>query len=65
MFQWIDTGMDSIALAQAMLDRGFLMAPGSLFSPTQAPGSWMRFNVATLDNPRMLEALREAMKQSP
>ncbi len=61
MFQWVDTGVDSIALAQAMLDRGFLMAPGSLFSPTQVPGTRMRFNVATLDNPRMLEALGDAL----
>ena len=61
MFQWVDTGIDSIALAQAMLDRGFLMAPGSLFSPTQAPGTWMRFNVTALRNPRMLAALAESI----
>jgi DNA-binding transcriptional MocR family regulator len=62
MFQWIDTGSDSIALAQAMLDRGFLMAPGSLFSPTQSPCSRMRFNVTTLHNPRMLAALAESIE---
>ena len=61
MFQWVDTGIDSISLAQAMLDRGFLMAPGGLFSPTHAPGTWMRFNVTTLNNPRMLAALDESI----
>ena len=49
------------AWAQKMLDRGFLMAPGSLFSPTHAPGTWMRFNVTTLNNPRMLAALDESI----
>ncbi len=61
MFLWVDTGIDSIALAQAMLDRGFLMAPGSLFSPTQAGSTWMRFNVTTLGNPKMIAALRHAI----
>ena len=61
MFHWVDTGIDSIALAQAMLDRGFLMAPGSLFSPSQAPGTRMRFNVTTLQNPKMLAALAESI----
>ena len=51
----------SVALAQAMLDRGFLMAPGSLFSPTQAGSTWMRFNVTTLGNPKMIAALRHAI----
>ena len=62
MFLWVDTGIDSIALAQAMLDRGFLMAPGSLFSPTQAPGTRMRFNVTALQNPKMLAALAESIR---
>ncbi|MGE0802915.1 MAG: PLP-dependent aminotransferase family protein [Lautropia sp.] len=61
MFHWVDTGVDSVALAQAMRERGFLMAPGSLFSPIQAPSTWMRFNVTTLDNPKMTAALAEAL----
>jgi len=64
MFVWADTGLDSQPLAEAMLDQGFLMAPGSLFSPDQRPSTWMRFNVATSGNPRMLEALESVVSRS-
>jgi DNA-binding transcriptional MocR family regulator len=61
MFAWMDTGQDSGPLAEVMLGQGFLMAPGSLFSPEQRASGWMRFNLATSGNPKMLAALAEAL----
>ncbi|KGD34116.1 aminotransferase-like domain-containing protein [Burkholderia pseudomallei] len=46
MFLWADTGVDSDALAAAAHEEGFLLTPGSLFSPQQSPSTWTRFNVA-------------------
>jgi DNA-binding transcriptional MocR family regulator len=47
MFLWADLGVDSQALATRMFDAGYVTAPGSLFSPSQLPSTWMRFNPAT------------------
>ena len=46
-FGWVDTGVDTDALAQRMLDEGFLTAPGSLFHATRTAGTLMRINFAT------------------
>ena len=54
--------LDAVPLAESMLEQGFLMAPGSLFSPDQRPSSWMRLNVATSLEPRMLSALQERLE---
>jgi DNA-binding transcriptional MocR family regulator len=64
MFVWADSDLDTVPLAEAMLEQGFLMAPGSLFSPDQRPSTWMRFNVATSLDPRMLRALQETLDRS-
>lgn len=47
LFGWVDTGVDTDALAQRMLDEGYLIAPGSLFHAARSPGSLMRINFAT------------------
>jgi len=47
LFGWVDTGVDTDALAQRMLDKGYLLAPGSLFHATRAPGTLMRINFCT------------------
>ena len=47
LFGWVDTGVDTDALAQRMLDEGFLTAPGSLFHATRTAGTLMRINFAT------------------
>jgi DNA-binding transcriptional MocR family regulator len=64
MFVWADAGLDTVPLAEAMLEQGYLMAPGSLFSPDQRPSTWMRFNVATSGNPRMLAALEATLART-
>lgn len=63
MFVWADAGRDTNPLAQAMLEQGFLLAPGSLFLPDQRPSPWLRFNVATSTAPRMLHALDQALQR--
>jgi DNA-binding transcriptional MocR family regulator len=47
LFGWVDTGVDTDALAQRMLDMGYLLAPGSLFHATRQPGTLMRINFCT------------------
>jgi DNA-binding transcriptional MocR family regulator len=53
MFVWADTGVDADALAAAGHEEGFLLTPGSLFSPHQSPTTWMRFNVANCGDPAL------------
>jgi len=61
MFLWADLGTDTNALATRLFDAGYLAAPGSLFCPSQLPSTWMRFNVASSQNPAMWRALQKAL----
>lgn len=47
LFGWVDTGVDTDALAQQLLDDGYLIAPGALFHAARTPGTLMRINFAT------------------
>ena len=47
LFGWVDTGVDTEALAQRMLDEGYLLAPGALFHAARKPSTLMRINFAT------------------
>ena len=47
LFGWVDTGVDTDALAQRMLDAGYLLAPGALFHAQRQPSTLMRINFAT------------------
>ncbi|RYY85435.1 MAG: PLP-dependent aminotransferase family protein [Comamonadaceae bacterium] len=47
LFGWVDTGVDTDALAQRMLDHGYLLAPGALFHAERKPSTLMRINFAT------------------
>ncbi|TXT38947.1 MAG: GntR family transcriptional regulator [Comamonadaceae bacterium] len=47
LFGWVDTGVDTDALAQRMLDKGYLLAPGALFHANHAPSTLMRINFCT------------------
>jgi len=51
MFLWADTGVCTDALTAAGHEAGFLLTPGSLFSPHQSPTTWMRFNIANCGDP--------------
>jgi len=61
LFGWVDTGVDTDVLAQRMLDVGYLLAPGSLFHASRAPGTLMRINFCTTQDAtfwRVFEAMR-------
>jgi DNA-binding transcriptional MocR family regulator len=47
LFGWVDTGVDTDALAQRMLDEGYLIAPGALFHAVRTPSTLMRINFTT------------------
>lgn len=61
MFVWMDAAQDTNVLAQVLMESGYLLAPGALFMPDQRPSTWLRFNVATSRNPKMLAALSTAL----
>jgi DNA-binding transcriptional MocR family regulator len=50
MFAWADCGRDTNVLAARAMDEGLLLAPGSLFSPTQLPSTKLRLNVAAMED---------------
>ena len=58
LFGWLDVGVDTERLAQPLLDAGWLTAPGALFSATRCPGSLMRVNMATSQDPAFWRQLR-------
>jgi len=47
LFGWVETGVDTDALAQRMLDEDYLIAPGALFHAARQPCTLMRINFAT------------------
>lgn len=57
LFAWLDAGVDTDRLAQALLDDGWLIAPGSLFHAVREPGSLMRVNVANSLDPAFWHCL--------
>jgi len=58
LFGWVDVGTDTEALAQVLLDDGWLIAPGVLFHATRRPSSLMRVNFATAQDARFWRHLR-------
>jgi DNA-binding transcriptional MocR family regulator len=60
MFIWADFGRDTNTIAAHGAEQGILCAPGSLFSPTQLPSTWMRVSAATCLNPTALRFLARA-----
>ena len=59
MFIWVDTGFDTNVLAEKAASQGFMLAPGSLFSPNQLPSSRMRINVAAMSDPGIWRFLEQ------
>ena len=63
LFGWVNTGVDTDALAGRLLDEGFLIAPGGLFYAQRAPSQLMRINFTTTQDAvfwRVFARLREA-----
>jgi DNA-binding transcriptional MocR family regulator len=57
MFVWADTGCDTNMLTEKAMAEGWLLAPGSLFSPNQLPSTNVRFNVAAMSDPGIIRFL--------
>jgi DNA-binding transcriptional MocR family regulator len=58
LFGWVDVGCDTEGLAQALLDAGWLIAPGTLFHATPRASSLMRVNFATAQDARFWRQLK-------
>jgi DNA-binding transcriptional MocR family regulator len=58
LFGWVDTGCDTERLAEALLDRGWLIAPGALFHAVPRPTTLMRINFATTQDPAFWQVVR-------
>ena len=56
LFGWVDTGVDTEQLAQRMLDKGYLLAPGALFHANHAPSTLMRINFCTTQDAAFWQA---------
>ena len=61
IFLWADFGRDTNAIAAEASSEDILCAPGSLFSPTQLPSTWMRVSAATCLNPAAMKFLARAI----
>lgn len=64
MFLWVDAGRDTSVLAAQAIERGLLLAPGSLFSPSQLPSTRMRLNVAAQADAPLWDFLAEALRKT-
>lgn len=66
MFLWarLPDGLDAADIARHALIHGVVMAPGNVFSLSQCSGSYLRFNVAQSNHPRIFEVLAQAMDAS-
>ena len=65
LFGWVETGVDTDALAQRMLDEGYLIAPGALFHAVRTPSTLMRINFATTQEAafwKVFARLRDAVR---
>jgi DNA-binding transcriptional MocR family regulator len=64
IFLWVDTGCDTNVLTEKALEEGYLLAPGSLFSPTQLPSTRMRVNVSNMGDVGVLRFLERQIGKS-
>lgn len=64
MFVWADTGCDTNVLTEKAMQQGYLLAPGSLFSPNQLPSTRMRINVTTMSDGGVLRFLEKEIAKS-
>lgn len=63
LFGWVDVGVDTERLAHAMLDEGWLLAPGSIFHATHRPTTLMRINFSTTQDARFWSTVRARSSQ--
>jgi DNA-binding transcriptional MocR family regulator len=63
LFGWVDTGIDTERIAEAMLEQGWLIAPGALFHAVHRPTTLMRINFATTQDNAFWQGLRQTCNQ--
>jgi DNA-binding transcriptional MocR family regulator len=65
LFVWckLPEAIDAADVARRALANDVLFAPGNVFSVTQTARSFMRFNVAMMDDPKILRVLEGAMSE--
>jgi DNA-binding transcriptional MocR family regulator len=63
MFVWADTGCDTNVLTEKAMEQGYLLAPGSLFSPNQLPSTRMRLNVTNMSDSGVLRFLEREINK--
>lgn len=63
-FLWsrLTDGQDATAVARAALEQDVVLAPGNVFSVSQTASHFLRFNVAQMNDPRMWDVMRRALK---
>ncbi|WP_082190364.1 PLP-dependent aminotransferase family protein [Frateuria defendens] len=49
IFVWADCGRDAETVSRIAAEQGLLLAPGSLFSPSQSPSTMLRFTVSMIE----------------
>jgi DNA-binding transcriptional MocR family regulator len=63
MFVWTDIGCNTNLLTEKAMAEGYLLAPGSLFSPNQLPSTKLRFNVAAMSDPGIIPFLEREIAE--
>ncbi len=64
LFGWVETGVDTDALSQRMLDLGYLLAPGALFHAERQPSTLMRINFATTQDAQFWKVFAKCAAQA-
>ncbi|HLZ98143.1 MAG TPA: aminotransferase class I/II-fold pyridoxal phosphate-dependent enzyme [Steroidobacteraceae bacterium] len=65
LFVWckLPDMIDAADVARRALADDVLFAPGNVFSVSQSAGSFMRFNVAMMEDPKIFRVLQSAMTE--
>ncbi|MFC5386848.1 PLP-dependent aminotransferase family protein [Aquamicrobium segne] len=58
----LPVGYDSTLIARRCMEENVILAPGNVFSVSQSAASFIRFNVAQLNDERVFSVLKRAMK---
>ena len=62
LFGWVETGVDTDALAQRLLDEGHLIAPGALFHAQRRASTLMRINFSVAQEPGFWRVFERVLK---
>lgn len=64
LFIWVEMPehIDIIEMSNQAASQGIMLAPGNLFRPHQDPSQWMRFNVASCNEPSHLSFLKNILR---